>query len=232
MLALVHSPLTGPFVWQLAAQELARRGVEASVAEVAEHPSSVAPFWDQEASSAARTLRGTQGPLVLAAHSGAGALLPAIRKRFDRSVAGYLLVDAVIPRDGMSRLDLIREESPEWAAELEQHLVGGGRFPEWGDEELRDVVPNAGVRRGLLDDLRPRPIAFFTEPIPVFEGWPDAPCGYLRLSSPYDPLLEEAGERGWATAALHAGHFHMLVDPGAVVDAMVGLLEAMSVRPD
>ena len=64
MLALVHSPLTGPFVWQLAAQELARRGVEVTVAEVAEHPSSVAPFWDQEASSAARTLRAVQGPLV------------------------------------------------------------------------------------------------------------------------------------------------------------------------
>ena len=231
MLALVHSPLTGPFVWQLAEQELSRRGVEAVVPEVAEHPSSDRPYWEQEANSAARSLRAIEDPIVLVAHSGAGALLPPIRERLPVSVSGYLFVDAVIPEDGKTRLEMISEDAKEWAAELRRHLEQGGRFPEWEDDELRDVIPNSGIRRGLIEDLRPRPLRFFTEPIPAFDGWPDAPCGYVRLSPPYDPLLEEAGKRGWPRAALDAGHFHMLVDPPAVVDAMLGLLEAMSVRP-
>jgi pimeloyl-ACP methyl ester carboxylesterase len=229
-LALVHSPLTGPFVWQPAMQDLARRGVGAVIPEVADHPSATGSFWEQESASAARSLRGIDGPIVLVAHSGGGALLPAIRERTG-GVAGYLFVDAVIPRDSTSRLDLIREEAPEWAEELEGHLSSGERFPTWTDEDLQEVVPERGLRRGLIEELRPRPLAFFTEPISVFAEWPDAPCGYLRLSRPYDPLLEDATRRGWSVAAIEAGHFHMLVDPPAVVDAMLGLLEAMSITP-
>src|SRR5437588_1999713 len=97
-LALVHGPLTGPFVWQPALQELARRGVEAVIAEVSDHPSATGSFWEHESSSVARSLRGIDGPVMLVAHSGGGALLPAIGERTRAGrVAGYLFVDAVIP---------------------------------------------------------------------------------------------------------------------------------------
>lgn len=229
-LALVHSPLTGPFVWQPALQELARRGIDAVVPEVTDHPSAVGPSWEQEARSAARSLRAFTDPLVLVAHSGAGALLPAIREGLEHTtVAGYLFVDAVIPRDGFSRLDLIRLEAPEWAQELQEHLESGARFPEWTDEDLREVVPVDGVRRGLLEDIRPRPLQFFVEPIPVSEGWPDAPCGYLRLSEPYESLLAWATKEGWSTASIEAGHFHMVVEPAKVVDLVLELLDRMRV---
>jgi hypothetical protein len=228
MLALVHSPLTGPFVWQPAVQELARRGIDAIVPEVADHPSSTGPFWEQEARSVARSLRGIEGPVVLVAHSGAGALLPAIREAADVALSGYLFVDAVIPRDGVSRLDLIRSESPEWAQELQEYLEAGGRFPQWSDDDLRESVPVDGLRRGLLEEIRPRALPFFVEPIRVAATWPDAPCGYLRLSEPYDPLLEWAAKNGWPTTSLEAGHFHMLVEPREVVDALLELLDRLS----
>jgi hypothetical protein len=230
-LALVHSPLTGPLVWNPVSEELARHRVGAIVADVADHPSGTGPFWEQEASSAARSLRGVGENLVLVAHSGAGALLPAIRERVSAEIAGYVFVDAVVPRDGASRIDVIRFDAPEWAAELQAYLETGARFPEWTDDDLRDVVPNDGIRRGLLEEIRPRPLAFFTEPIPVFEGWPDAPCGYLRLSEPYEPLAEWAGKQGWPVRALDAGHFHSVVDPQAVTDEILELLREMSVSP-
>jgi hypothetical protein len=231
MLALVHSPLTGPFVWEPAAAELARRGVEAVVPEVTDHPSGTGPFWDQESRAAARSLRRVAEPVVLVAHSGAGPLLPAIGERASAEIAGYVFVDAGVPRAGASRLDDMREENAEWADEFEGHLRAGGRFPDWTEEDLHELVPSDGIRRGLLESLRPRPLEFFTEPIPVPEGWPDAPCGYLRLSSAYEGALLRAKAEGWPTRSIDSGHFHMLVDPAAVVDSLLALLEAMSVAP-
>jgi hypothetical protein len=225
---LVHSPLTGPLVWDPAAEELARRGFAATVPEVADHPSGTAPFWQQHASSVARSLRRLEADdLLLVAHSGAGQLLPAIREAAGRPVRGYVFVDAGIPEDGLSRLEQIRQESPEDAEEFERHLRAGERFPEWTDEELADLIPIAGLRRGVIESLRPRPLQFFTEPIAVFDGWPDAPCAYLRLSPAYDAPLRRARDLGWPARSIDAGHFHMLVEPHEVTAAMLELVDAM-----
>jgi hypothetical protein len=193
---------------------------------VADHPSATSPYWEQHARSVARRLRtvAESEAVVLVAHSGAGQLLPAIREASGRSVAAYVFVDAGIPEDGVSRLDQIEREAPGVAAELRSHLEGGGRFPEWTDQELEPIIPADGMRRGILGELRPRPLAFFTEPIPA-PGWPDAPCGYLRLSPPYDPALKQATANGWPTRSIEAGHFHMVVEPREVVDLMLELLE-------
>ena len=163
-------------------------------------------------------------PLVLVGHSGAGLLLPAVQQVTARAVAGYMFVDAGIPRDGASRLEFMDAESPEWAQQLRQLLVSGGRFPSWIDEDLRELIPDARLHQGLLAELRPRPLAFFAEPIPVFDGWPDAPCGYLQLSQAYDVPAAQARKAGWAYRKLDAGHFHMLVDPAAVANILIELV--------
>jgi hypothetical protein len=58
----------------------------------------------------------------------------------------------------------------------------------------------------------------------VFGAWPDAACGYLEFSAPYVQAGTEARRRGWAFRQLPAGHFHMLVDPAAVTDTLLGLV--------
>jgi hypothetical protein len=62
---------------------------------------------------------------------------------------------------------------------------------------------------------------FYSEPIPVFKGWPDAPCGYIRVSSAYRQPCNEARRSGWAVAEIEAGHFHMLVNPQEVAELML-----------
>ncbi len=175
--------------------------------------------------SAARTLASIPAAraLTFVAHSGAGPLLPAIRHLSDRPVAAYLFVDAGIPKDGASRLDLIAEESPDFAMQFRQALISGERFPTWSDADLAEVIPDADQRRQMLMELRPRSLGFFEEPIPVFEGWPDAPCGYLKFSPVYEPYAALARKNGWAYRELHAGHFHMLVDPPGVARALLDL---------
>lgn len=90
-----------------------------------------------------------------------------------------------------------------------------------GDDDLRDVIPDEGVRRSMLAELRPRGLAFFEEPISVFAGWPDAPCAYVKLSAAYAQPAETARMKGWQCSELDAGHFHMLVDPHTVADVMI-----------
>ncbi len=81
----------------------------------------------------------------------------------------------------------------------------------------------------FMAELRPLPLAVYEEPLPVFEGWPDAPCGYLRFSPAYEVPAERAKREGWECAEFDGGHFHMLNDPSAVADALVRLLGRMGI---
>ena len=83
----------------------------------------------------------------------------------------------------------------------------------------------------FVAELRPLPLAVYEEPIPVFEGWPDAPCGYLRFGAnpAYDAPAERARRDGWAYREMDGAHFHMLGDPAAVAGALLDLVEQMGV---
>lgn len=232
ILVLVHSPLVGPFSWSLVADELRRRAVGAAVPALRDRGEKAGAFWWQHAMAAAAVVaalpHGRQ--IVLAGHSGAGSLLPAIRQLSERHVAGYLFVDAGIPEDGLSRLDLLRNELPEMAAQFEAHLRAGGRFPECSDADLAVAIPDAVLRERLLAEVQPRSLPFWEEPISVFPGWPDAPCAYLQFSDGYSVSAERARREGWAIERLDGSHFQMLVSPPEVVGAMLRLMGATGVQ--
>ena len=223
MYILIHSPLVGPLTWSRVASEMQARGLEALVPALEDSPSSRDPFWRQHADSVARSFSGTprERPVILVAHSGAGPLLPVIRQSIPNPVRAYVFVDAGIPQDGATRLDLMKLEDPQWAQEYQTHLESGGRFPTWSNEDLREILPDDHLRAQMVSELRPRGLDFFTEPIPVFPGWPDAPCIYILFSPPYHRTAVEARRMGWITKILDAGHFHMLVDPIAVTDMII-----------
>lgn len=229
---LVHSPLVGPRSWSPVAGELARRSFAVAAPALTEPADAERPWWRHHAGAAARGLASLPADrsVVLVGHSGAGPLLPAVGRALGRPVAAYLFVDAGIPRDGYSRLGLMGAEDSAFAAELGTQLAAGGRFPAWSDDDLRTVIPDPDLRRGLLAELRPRPLAFFTEPIPVPAGWPDAPCGYLRLSLAYAVPAEAARRAGWACREIEAGHFQAMVDPVAVTDALLDLVSLVRSR--
>jgi hypothetical protein len=187
---------------------------------------SAAPYWQQYAAIVAHTL--TAVPLDrsvhLIGHSGAGPLLPALRQAVHHPVASYIFVDAGSPRNGASYLDLLATELPDQVAALRQMLQAGERFPNWNEAMLRHLIPDPEHLRSMLAELHPRPLAFFEEPIPVFPAWPDAPCYYLQLSAAYETSATLARQRGWASSEIKARHFHMLVEPVAVTDAILQLL--------
>jgi pimeloyl-ACP methyl ester carboxylesterase len=225
MFVLIHSPLVGTFTWSRVAAEMQRRGIEVLVPALRDDPGVLLPFWEQHAQSFARAL-GDVPPdteLILVGHSGAGPLLPALRAAIPHKVKGYVFVDAGIPQKNKSRLAMMAAEDAAWTRTFEAYLWGGGTFPNWNEDALREIVPDEATLRTLIQDIRPRGLLFFQEPLPVFDGFPDAPCAHLQFSAPYQSAGTYAREHGWAYKRLNAGHFHMLVDPVGVTDALTNL---------
>jgi hypothetical protein len=202
---------------------LRQRGLDVIVPTLNDSPDSNGPFWKQHADSVSQSLAAVSKDkfLILVAHSGAGPLLPVIRQSLENPVHTYVFADAGIPRDGATRLELMKSEDPEWAAQFQKYLEDDGLFPDWSFDDLQEVIPDEPLRRQMVAEIRPRGLTFFTESIPVFEGWPDAPCVYIKFSSPYEYSASQAQEAGWPTYELEAGHFHMLVDPIAVTDLII-----------
>jgi hypothetical protein len=220
---LIHSPLVGPLTWTLVADQLQQRGFDVLVPILNDSPDLNEPFWKQQADSVSQALAHIAKDtfVTLVAHSGAGPLLPAIRQALTNPVSAYVFVDAGIPHHGASRLDLMKSEDPEWAAGFQEHLESGGMFPTWNFDDLQEVIPDEGLCKQMVAEIQPRGLDFFTEPIPVFDGWPDAFCVSIKFSSPYEYSAAQARRAGWPTYELEAGHFHMLVDPQAVTHLIV-----------
>ncbi len=229
---LVHSPLVGPFTWALVAQELERKQFAVIVPALTTKLSSDKPYWKQHADAVAQAIQSLplDEPVVLVAHSGAGMLLPAIRQVIGRPVAGYIFADAGIPQDGKSRLDIFSNKK---AAEQFRRSAINGLLPTWTDADLAEVIPDDQTRAHFLTDLKPLPLAVYEEPIPVFDGWPDAPCSFIAFTSAdeytYEDSLRHAKQQGWPCAKIRGRHFHMLVDPVAVADALLNVTEQMGI---
>lgn len=215
---LLHSPLVGPLTWSRVADEMRARGLKVLVPALEDSPGSKEPFWKQHAESISRSLGKLPGDtsVILVAHSGAGPLLPVIRQSIPHLVLAYVFVDAGIPRNGATRLDLMESEDLDWANDFQQKLEAGGYFPTWSMDDLQEVIPDDSLRMQMVAELHPRGLEFFTEPIPVFDGWPDAPCVYIQFSAAYEKPAAQAWEAGWPVYEQQAGHFHMLVDAEAV----------------
>jgi hypothetical protein len=195
---------------------------------VRDQPGSADAFWQQHSAAAAESLHAVphEVPLILVGHSGAGALLPAVRLALNRPVAAYLFADAHIHIHGRSRIDTFDEPG---RSEFRAFLESGGRFPAWTDEMLRDAVPDAALRGQLIREMRPHPLPYWVEPIPVFFEWPDAPCGYLWFSPSYQAAAARARRAGWPVREMQAGHFHMMVEPEAAAQALLDLVRACGI---
>jgi len=226
---LIHSPLVGPLTWKLVADQIRQRGLDVFVPHIQDSPDPKEPFWKQHAESvsAAFAQIPKNNPVTLVAHSGAGPLLPAIREALANPVSAYVFVDAGIPRNGVTRLDLMKSEDPEWASQFQAELERGESFPNWSFDDLQEILPDESLRRQMVAEIRPRGLVFFIEPIPVFDGWPNAPCVYIQFSAPYEKPAAQARGAGWPTYELEAGHFHMLVDPAAVADLMIKAVDRL-----
>jgi hypothetical protein len=208
----------------LVADVLRARGVQVVTPVLSRTEEGPTPYWARHAGEVASALEasGIEGDPVLVGHGGAGPLLPSVSPRIGRRVRGYLFVDSRLPRDGASRLDLLDDQR---AAALFRAATNDRLLLTWTYEELREAIPDDSLRRRFVGELEPLPLAVYEEPLPVFAAWPDGPCGYLRLSGAYAEQADVARRSRWPTIELDAEHYHMLVDPVSVADALLRLVD-------
>ena len=225
---LVHSPLTGPFVWSGVAGALRRRRYRVVVPDIRALEANGPPYRQRHVDAVLAALKtaSAESPLILAGHSGGGVLLPAIAAASRRPVAAFLFVDANLPEDGKSRLQLF--DTPEEVAQFRQAAVDG-LLPVWSDEDLREAIPDDDLRARYVAELRPSPLAIYEEPIPVPAGWDDAACGYLHFSEPYLQSAAQAREAGWECLGVPGSHFALLTNPGSVTAALLLLCARLGV---
>lgn len=161
---------------------------------------------------------------ILVGHSGSGALLPPIRLLSRRPAAAYVFTDAGLPDARLPRKG--SDDSP-FARQLRDIYANGGRYPNWTAQNLG--IPDEERCQRVLLEQRPQPLAFWDEHVPVFEGWPDAPCAYLHFSPSYDAYGAEAISRGWPYLRIEGRHFLPVIDPARVAEGLLQLLDEAGV---
>jgi pimeloyl-ACP methyl ester carboxylesterase len=226
---LIHSPLVGPTTWLPVADELVRRGREAVVPSLLGVAAASAPQWRHVPEAVRAAIAETAAPAVLAGHSGAGLLLPAIADAVTVEVAALVFVDSFLPPASGS----LRLAPPGRMSQL-RALASDGVLPPWpgwfGEEAMRELVPEERLRATLEEEMPRLPLSYFEASVPLAGGWSARPCAYLLFSgAPYAKSAAEARDQGWAVAEIAgAGHLAMASDPIAVTDALLDLERALS----
>lgn len=219
---LMHSPLLGPLTWRAVAEDLRARGARADTPAWRPLAQVDGGFYRTLATDLAATVDGEGGdPVILVAHSGAGALVPALTAALSSPVAATILVDAILPHPGLSWFDTAPPA-------LRQELTlasQGGELPSWDGwwppGALERLVPDFGLRAALLEELAPLPLAYFEEAAPP--GGLQGPGAYLQLSGAYEDQAQAARDLGWRARRLQLNHLSPLTAPREVAASIHAL---------
>jgi pimeloyl-ACP methyl ester carboxylesterase len=226
---LVHSPLVGPTTWSHVARELERRERGAVVPSLLGVACADAPQWPHAAEAVRAATTGSPGRVVLVGHSGAGLLLPTIADALAADVAALVFVDSFLPPAGGN----LRLAGPAFMDQL-RALASDGVLPPWsnwfGEEAMRELVPDDDWRMALEAEMPRLPLSYFDATVPLPDDWDARPCAYLLFTrEPYGESAADARHRGWPVAEIpRAQHLAMATEPIAVTDALLELERAMA----
>lgn len=164
--------------------------------------------------------------VVLVGHSYGGIVATVVADRAPERLARLIYLDAPVPRDGQSGLDLI---TPTQVADFQARVAAGDgwRFP-----------PNSPAALGLDDPadaawagqrLTPQPLATFSQPVRLTGAGASVARAYIfcappRPGSRLAEFAAEARAAGWAYAEITAGHDAMISAPAALAAALLALV--------
>ncbi|MCY7394580.1 MAG: hypothetical protein LH468_00280 [Nocardioides sp.] len=216
---LLPSPLLTPASWAPTAAWLADTGHRV---EVVGYPGD-APTPQAVLDTVLAAADGLRD-LVLVPHSNAGLYAGHLADLVGARATVY--VDAALP---LVPGDDTALAAPELLAFLRGLADDDGRLPPWTQwwDDLEGLFPDAETR-AAVEAGQPRvPLRYFTERVPVQEGWADRACGYLAFGPTYATEIVFARGHDWPVTTLDGGHLHQLHDPAEVGAAILGLVERL-----
>lgn len=212
----VHGAWADGSSWNKVIAPLQRRGMRVIAA-----PIPLTSLSD-DAAALQRAIARTQGPLVLAAHAYAGAVIAAVH---DPRVRALVYVAALAPDEGETVAQVFyRDPSHELAPKLAPDGDGFIWMPEEGFRNA--FAQNAGAEELALAAALQRPISVRciqeAAPRPV---WRSKPSWFLiaKEDRMINPVTQEfmAARMGATVRPLRADHTPLLTAPDAVVDLIM-----------
>ena len=225
-LLFVHSPVAGPTTWTATAKTLQQNGFCCVVPDLTSVTATGAPYYPALAAAAGAVVDDSADPVIMIAHSAAGALLPAIAECVGERTRCAVFVDAMLPQPGRSWFDTA---PPGSEATLRRLAVDGFLPPynEWFPPgALEALVPDPAVRRRLAAESPRLPVAYFEEPAPRSRFAASVSCAFLRLGAPFERAAKKADRLGWWVARRRWDHLRMMSDPTAVADLIAQAISA------
>jgi pimeloyl-ACP methyl ester carboxylesterase len=244
-LVIVHGAFGGGWEWTPVASELRKRGHDvftptlSGMGERFHLGPEVGLSTHVEDVVAVLTLEDLEGVVLCGASYGGMAVTGAADRTPDR-IGLVVYVDALVPQDGQSGLDLLPE-------------AFGNMVRVAGDEDGhgRIAVPAAVLPpEGLIPEerraryvarLRPQPVASFTEPLRLTGAVERLRRAFVRCTSgidiggdPIAPMAARAVADGWPYRELALPHDPHLFDPAGTAEMLHDLavtdLEGVTLR--
>jgi pimeloyl-ACP methyl ester carboxylesterase len=175
--------------------------------------------------------------VILVGSSSAGAVVTAVADRTPDLLSRVIYLDAFVPADGQSLVDLIPPERRPAMERLVAEEGDGWLLPRFAPPPWEQFLPAAwqvtdpADLRWAIERLRPTPFGHFTEPVRLSRGEAESPRRtYVRCrqwpNPSYDSYAAEArSSPAWDHYELATPHLPYLTHPhelGALLDAITG----------
>jgi pimeloyl-ACP methyl ester carboxylesterase len=170
--------------------------------------------------------------VVLVGNSSGGMVITGVADRAPERIAHVVYLDAFVPQDGQSMLDLIPPDRRPPMEALVQSEGQGWLLPRFAPPPWEKFVPQAwritdeADLRWALPRLRPTPFAHFTEPVRRQNAAAEKlPRTYIRCTqwpnAVYDRHTEEARRTpGWQSRELATSHLPYITHPRELADLL------------
>jgi pimeloyl-ACP methyl ester carboxylesterase len=173
--------------------------------------------------------------VVLVGHSSSGVVITGVADRVPEQIAHVVYLDAFVPEDGQSVLDLITPErrlALEALVEAEGHGWLLPRFapPPW-ETIVREMwgVTDPDDVRWMLERLGPTPVGHFKDPVRLRNPAANRlPRAYVRCKQFPNPRFDRHAEMAkqselWRYRELESSHHPAVTAPRQVADLLLDI---------
>jgi pimeloyl-ACP methyl ester carboxylesterase len=175
--------------------------------------------------------------VVLVGHSYGGMVITGVADRVPERIGALVYLDAFVPRDGESMLDLVPADSRAGYEEAARTRGDGWRVPPPLPDPLPPGLPPGDV--WTIARLVPQPLATMAQPVHLERGETELPRTFVLCTEgkEADPphVARLRADPAWRLVELAAGHTAHVAAPEklarALLDVVVGDLSVTVGQP-
>lgn len=176
--------------------------------------------------------------VILVANSSGGVVITGVADRVPQRIGELVYLDAFVPEDGQSMLDMVPPDRRPAMEALVQAEGEGWLLPRFAAAPWEKFVPASWAVTAeaelawMLPRLRPTPFGHFRDPVQRRNPAADRlPRTYIRCRAWPHPGFDRYAEQarttaGWRCFELAASHLPYITDPRALADVLLALAGA------